>query len=151
MSSARSIRAKTALDGDRATERLDRTGEFGEKAVAGGFEHAAAVFHHQRVDELVLQATQACERGGFIGTEQPGVADHVGRQNTGQSARHVAYHLQNSVGRNLRRRHQPAKSTGRNLKTVAIFRLCPLVTKGSFSKLRSRASGPSRHWGTMPL
>jgi hypothetical protein len=72
-------RAQRRLDLGRAAHRVDRARELGEHRVAGRVEHAAAMLHEHRVEDLAVAAEDA-QRAFLVRLHHPAVADDVGHQ-----------------------------------------------------------------------
>ena len=68
------------LHRDRALHGVDRAGEVGDDAVAGGVEDAAPVRRDQPVDDHAA-CLQPAERGNLVMRHQPAVAGNVGGEN----------------------------------------------------------------------
>ena len=73
------------LHRDRALHGVDRAGEVGDDAVAGGVEDAAPVRRDQPVDDGAARL-QPGERADLVARHQPAVAGNVGGENGGQFA-----------------------------------------------------------------
>jgi hypothetical protein len=71
---------------DHALGGIHHGGEFQQQAIAHGFDDAAAVALDQCVDQFRAMAAQVGKRAGFVHAHQPGIANHVGRNNGRQSA-----------------------------------------------------------------
>ena len=70
---------------DRTLHGIDRAGEVGDDAVAGGVEDAAPMRRDQLVNDGAA-GLQPGERADFVARHQPTVAGHVGGEDRGQFA-----------------------------------------------------------------
>ena len=84
------------LDGDGTAQRLHRAGEIDEEAVAGSLEQAATMRCRERFDHVGAQGTHPRQRPRLICSDHDRIADHIGRQDAGQTTVRLA-HAQNSV------------------------------------------------------
>jgi hypothetical protein len=75
-----------ALDGDGAGDRVDHGGELTQGAVAHELDDAAPVLGKERLDERFAVALESLEGAGLVALDEPGVADHVGREDRGEPA-----------------------------------------------------------------
>ena len=75
------------LHRDRALHGIDRAGEVGDHAVAGGVEDAAPVRRDQLVDDGAA-SLQPGERGHLVARHQPAVAGNV----SGEDRREFAFY-----------------------------------------------------------
>ena len=73
----------TATDLDRALDRLDDAGEFGEDAVAGGVDDPAGM-RRDACAEDQAGVLQGGHRRAFVVGHQPRVADDIGGENSGE-------------------------------------------------------------------
>ena len=73
------------LHRDRALHGIDRAGEVGDDAVAGGVEDAAPVRRDQLVDDDAARL-QPGERADLVARHQPAVAGNVGGEDRGEFA-----------------------------------------------------------------
>ncbi|MEJ2435649.1 MAG: hypothetical protein P8Y53_21820 [Pseudolabrys sp.] len=69
------------MDVEGTAHGIDRAGEFGQHAVAGGLENAALMLGDFRIDNLAPAVLQRRQRALLVGAHQPTVADHVSRKN----------------------------------------------------------------------
>jgi hypothetical protein len=99
------LRAQSVLDGESATQSLHCTGERREEPVAGGLEQPPAMGSRERLDDIDAQRSHTGQSGRLIGGDHGGVADHVGRHDTGQTAICLAHA---GHGRAIGRRNQSA-------------------------------------------
>ena len=125
-----------ALDCDRARDRVHHARELAERAVAHELHDTATVLSDERLDELLAVNLEALERAGLVALHQARVADHVGRQDSGEPALRTG----SSHGRTLRDRlgEQPAilpRGIGRSVGTAHergpcywLKQTCPFVT-----------------------
>jgi hypothetical protein len=61
-----------------------------QQAVAGCLDDAAAVLVQNRIDQLLAMGLLAAYGSGLVGLHVPRIADHVDRQDGGESAFHAA-------------------------------------------------------------
>ena len=73
------------LHRDRALHGIDRAGEVGDDAVAGGVEDAATMRRDQPVDDGAA-SLQPGERADLVARHQPAVAGNVGGEDRGEFA-----------------------------------------------------------------
>src|SRR5262249_16673234 len=71
---------------DGTAQCIDHTTEFDEQPVAGGLDQAPAVLGDFRVDYLGAERLQAFEGAALVGSKQPGVARHIGREDRRETA-----------------------------------------------------------------
>ena len=79
------LRGDRRLHRDRTLHGIDRAGEIGDDAVAGGVEDPAAVRRDQSVDDGAARL-QPRERADLVARHQPAVAGNVGGENRGEFA-----------------------------------------------------------------
>jgi hypothetical protein len=65
-------------------ERIDDAGELGEKPVAGGLNHPAAMRSDRRVDHLSPDGPQPVEGSFFVHPDQARITSDVGCQDCGE-------------------------------------------------------------------
>src|SRR3954471_3286493 len=70
---------------NRTLDSIDRAGEVGDDAVAGGVEYPAPVRRDQTVDDGAA-SLQAVERAEFIARHQPAIPGNVGGEDRGEFA-----------------------------------------------------------------
>ena len=80
--------AHLALDFSGTGDRIHHARELDQHAVAGQLDDAAAMLGDLGVDEFVAMRLERRERGGLIDAHEAAVADHIGGQNSGQTAFH---------------------------------------------------------------
>jgi hypothetical protein len=68
-----------------AAQRLHRTGECGQEAVACGLEQPPAMRGRQWLDEIGAQYTYVGQCGGLIRSDHGRIPDNIGCQNAGQA------------------------------------------------------------------
>jgi uncharacterized membrane protein YeaQ/YmgE (transglycosylase-associated protein family) len=71
----------SALDFNRAADRVDHAAEFDEAPIAGAFDHAPVVRVDGRINQIAAQPPEARQRAILVGPGQTAVSDHVGNQN----------------------------------------------------------------------
>ena len=81
----RALHRDCRLHRDRALHGIDRAGEVGDDAVAGGVEDAAPVRRDQLVDDGAARL-QPGERADLVARHQPAVAGNVGGEDRGEFA-----------------------------------------------------------------
>jgi hypothetical protein len=64
-----------------APDRVDDTGKFGQKPVAGGLDDAPAMLGNLGLGHLPAQRHQGCMRAFLVGAHKPAVARDIGREN----------------------------------------------------------------------
>ena len=69
------------LEGYGTGDGVDGGGEFHNGAVPHQLDDAALVFCQQRIEELLSDALDRCERDGFIGFHQARIASYIGCKN----------------------------------------------------------------------
>src|SRR4029077_15120989 len=70
----------------RTAQRVDRTAEFYEQAVAGRLDDPAIMPLDGRIDQLCPDRLQPLQCTRLIGANQPRIADHIGGENGGETA-----------------------------------------------------------------
>ena len=71
---------------DAAADGFDDARKFKQKPVAHRFDHAAAEDPNGRVDNIGLQRAHRAERAFFVIAHQPGIPDHIRRDDCGQTS-----------------------------------------------------------------
>jgi hypothetical protein len=74
-----------ALDFDRAADGVQHAGELDQDAVAHDLEDASVVARDGGIEELAKMGLQGTEGPLLVGLHQPGIANHVRRQNGRQT------------------------------------------------------------------
>ena len=81
--------AHLALDLSGAGDRIHHARKLDQHAVAGQLDDATLVLGDLGVEKLLAMRVERRERRRLIDAHEPAVADHVGGQNSGQTAFHV--------------------------------------------------------------
>ena len=82
-----------ALDLDRAHDRIDRAGEFGQQAVAHELDDPPLVLADLRLDHALALRPQRRERAGLVVADQTAITNDVGCQDRRKPALHPSHHL----------------------------------------------------------
>ena len=77
----------TALDIDRAPDRVDHTGELDEQVVAGRLDDSAGVLGYGGIDQLAEVRRQHGQGAVLVGAHEPAVAGDVGRKDRAEPPR----------------------------------------------------------------
>ena len=83
------LRSHIALNFDRASRRIHRTGKLDQHAVARGLDDAAPMLDDLRIEKSFSECLQLAERALFIGAHEPAVTGDICRQNSRQSPFHA--------------------------------------------------------------
>jgi len=75
-----------ALDFGSAAHRVDDTGEFRQHTVTGGLDDAAVMLAGLRVDDFAHMRLEALVRAFLVRSHQARIADHIGREDCGETA-----------------------------------------------------------------
>ena len=87
-------RGQPRLERRRAGDRADDGSELDDDPVAHQLHDPAAMLGKKRLQDLLPHGSERAERPGLVGLDQPGIADHVGRQDGGEpSFRHRRHGL----------------------------------------------------------
>jgi hypothetical protein len=81
-----------AADLDRARDRIDRAGEFGQQAVAHELDDPAFVLGDLGLDQVLAMRAERRERAGLVVADQTAVTHDVGRQDRRKPALHPSHH-----------------------------------------------------------
>ena len=81
--------AHVALDLGGAGDRIHDARELDQHAVAGELDDAPPMLGDLGVDQLLAMRLERRERGGLVDAHEAAVADHIGGQNSGQTAFHA--------------------------------------------------------------
>ena len=81
--------AHLALDLGGAGDRVHHARELHQHAVAGQLDDAPLMLGDLGVDEFLAMRVERRERRRLVDAHEAAVADHVGGQNSGQTAFHV--------------------------------------------------------------
>ena len=79
-------RRHALLQFDRAGDRVDRTGELDQHAVAHDLDDAAVMLGDQRIQDALTPLLQRRQRARLVLLHQSAVADHVGGKDGGEAA-----------------------------------------------------------------
>ncbi len=77
-----------ALNLDRASCRVDRTGELDQYAVARGLDDTAAMLDDLGIEKSFSECLQLRERALFVGAHEPTITGDVRRQHSRQAPFH---------------------------------------------------------------
>jgi len=88
----RVARGHLALHLDRAAQRVDDAGELDKQSVAGGLDEATPMLGDFRIKKLTAHGLEAFEGAALVGTNEPRIARHIGREDRREAAglAHVA-------------------------------------------------------------
>src|SRR4029077_8009679 len=70
----------------RAAQRVDRTAEFDEQAVAGSLDDPAIMPLDGRIDQLCPDGLQPLQCARLVDAKRPRIAHHIGGENGGETA-----------------------------------------------------------------